>query len=217
MATTNRFVWPLGGLAVADEMNTAFGPRINRNRWDFHDGIDLPAKKGTAIHAMSAGLVHQAGPAGNGFRSRHVVVKVNDATAGTLYLVHVHLDSIAAGIQVGAPVQQGQVIGTVGDDGAAYPHLHLEFRRGSPAETATVHPLGYLPYQDTSNFTEPAADRANDLTGRRAVRLRFRSVNRLEGDWCAWRSTCGEVTTFLPRGWSTSTTRAPSTKASGTS
>jgi murein DD-endopeptidase MepM/ murein hydrolase activator NlpD len=24
-------------------MNTSFGPRIDADRWDFHDGIDLPA------------------------------------------------------------------------------------------------------------------------------------------------------------------------------
>jgi len=57
-------------------MNTSFGPRINRNKWDFHDGIDLPAPIGTKVHAMRRGKVHRAGP-GNpgpgGFSSRHVV------------------------------------------------------------------------------------------------------------------------------------------------
>ena len=37
------YVWPLSKSTAADTMNTSFGPRINRNKWDFHDGIDLPA------------------------------------------------------------------------------------------------------------------------------------------------------------------------------
>ena len=31
--------------ATPDEMNTSFGPRIDADRWDFHDGIDLPARR----------------------------------------------------------------------------------------------------------------------------------------------------------------------------
>jgi hypothetical protein len=176
----------------------------------------LAREKGTPIHAMCAGRVYKAGPAGNGFRSRHVVLQVNDPTAGPLYLVHVHLHSIADGIVAGALVQQGQVIGTVGKDGAAYPHLHLEFRRGSPAESASVHPLGYLPYQDTANFTEPTADRANDLTGRRADPAAVpRSSVGWREIWCAWRWTCGEAARCLRPGWSTSTTRTPCNEGIG--
>ena len=37
------FIWPLGKSTAPDEMNTSFGPRINENKWDFHDGVDLPA------------------------------------------------------------------------------------------------------------------------------------------------------------------------------
>ena len=44
-------------------MNTSYGPRIDADRWDFHDGIDLPAAVGTPVHAMADGVVHRAGPA----------------------------------------------------------------------------------------------------------------------------------------------------------
>ena len=47
-------------------MNTSYGPRIDADRWDFHDGIDLPAAVGTPVHAMADGVVHRAGPADNG-------------------------------------------------------------------------------------------------------------------------------------------------------
>ena len=104
MPAHGPFIWPLGGSAVADEMNTSFGPRIDADRWDFHDGIDLPAATGTPVHAMASGVVHRAGPAdkthdGLGFGSTHVVLRVVDPTDGVddLYLVYLHLDSIAGG------------------------------------------------------------------------------------------------------------------------
>ena len=55
-------------------MNTSYGPRIDADRWDFHDGIDLPAAVGTPVHAMAEGTVLSAGPAdrtgtGQGFGS----------------------------------------------------------------------------------------------------------------------------------------------------
>jgi murein DD-endopeptidase MepM/ murein hydrolase activator NlpD len=54
-------------------MNTSFGPRINTNRWDFHDGIDLPAEKGTKVYAMRDGTVRFAGRKGqDGYSSRHI-------------------------------------------------------------------------------------------------------------------------------------------------
>ena len=41
---------------LVPEMNTSFGPRIDAERWDFHDGIDLPALRGRPIHAMADGV-----------------------------------------------------------------------------------------------------------------------------------------------------------------
>ena len=132
-----HFIWPLGKSDdTPDEMNTSYGPRIDADRWDFHDGIDLPAAVGTPVHAMADGMVHRAGPAdktgdGQGFGSTYVIEKVRDPTDGqdNLFLVYLHLDSIAEGVIPGAHVQQGDVIGVVGQEDATYPHLHLEFRK----------------------------------------------------------------------------------------
>ncbi|MCI0366628.1 MAG: M23 family metallopeptidase, partial [Phycisphaerales bacterium] len=83
-----------------------------------------------------------------------------------------------------ASVAQGQIIGTVGDDDAAKnnPHLHFEFRKGTLREIGSVHPLGYLPYTDTPNFSPPVADRFNRLGSLMAARLLFGASSRLEGD-----------------------------------
>jgi hypothetical protein len=181
----SNYIWPLSKSTAPDKMNTSFGPRINRNKWDFHDGIDLPAPIGTKVHAMRGGKVHRAGP-GNpgpgGFSSRHVVLEVQDPSDGRMFLVYLHLHSIAEGIIGGAGVAPGQVLGTVGEDGAEYPHLHIEFRKGSSAEKSSVHPLGYLPYTDTANFSAPVLDRFNRLNTFMAARLLFGACSKLEGD-----------------------------------
>lgn len=175
------YVWPLSNCATPDEMNTSFGPRINNNKWDFHDGIDLPAAIGTNVHAMRAGTVLLADKGGtDGFSSRHIVLKVEDPNDGFIYLVYLHLYSIA--VSRGDIVTQGQVIGTVGKDHAHYPHLHFEFRKGLPREIDSVHPLGYLPYADTCNCSPPVSDRFNRLGQRMAARLLFGASSRLEGD-----------------------------------
>jgi hypothetical protein len=181
----SNYIWPLSKSTTPDAMNTSFGPRINRNKWDFHDGIDLPAPIGTRVHAMRGGKVHRAGP-GNpgdrGFSSRHVVLRVEDPSDGPMFLVYVHLHGIAEGITVGVEVAQGQFLGTVGEDDATYPHLHMEFRKGSSAEKSSVHPLGYLPYPDTANFSAPVLDRFNRLDTLMGARLLFEASSKLEGD-----------------------------------
>jgi hypothetical protein len=173
-------------------MNTSYGPRIDADRWDFHDGIDLPAPLGTPVHAMAAGVVYRAGPAdktglGQGFGSTHVLLQVVDPSDGKddLFLVYLHLDSIAEGVIPGTQVNQGDVIGAVGQEDATYPHLHFEFRKGGPQEDRSVHPLNYLPYLNTANFTQLRLDCCNfyrDDGAKRAVRLRFEAPDRREGD-----------------------------------
>src|SRR5262249_50788396 len=94
-------------------------------------------------------------------------------------------DSVAEGVIPGAHVCQGDVIGAVGQEDATYPHLHCEFRKVGPEQRRSVHPLHYLPYLDTANFTQLRLDRCNfyrDNSDKRAVRLRFDALERWEGD-----------------------------------
>lgn len=187
------FIWPLNKSPdTPDEMNTSYGPRIDADRWDFHDGIDLPASVGTPVHAMADGIVHRAGPAdktepGQGFGSTHIILKVVDPIDGKddLFLVYLHLDSIAEGVILGAHVHQGDVIGTVGQEDAQYPHLHFEFRKGGPEQERSVHPLRYLPYVNKGNFRKLHVDRCNFYRNdgdKKMVRLRFDVAGRREGD-----------------------------------
>ncbi len=197
----SSYIWPLSRSAAPDEMNTSYGPRINLDRWNFHDGIDLPAPIGTPVHAICDGIVLRAGDKGEGFTSRHVVLEIDDPADGAIFVIHLHLASIAAGIKPGKAIVQKQRLGTVGDDGASYPHLHLEFRKGTPDEASqsSVHPLHYLPYTDTANFVVSSRPRFNRFANRMASRIAFGASGRREGDLVRveveLRSTTALITT----------------------
>jgi len=166
-----RYVSPLGNSSQPDEMDTSFGPRVNRDRWDFHDGIDLPAPIGTLVHSVRRGKIHRAGRGGeHGYSSRHVVVEIEDPRDGPVYVVYLHLATIGQAIVEGAYVELGQILGTVGADDATHPHLHFEFRRGTPHEIGSVHPLGIcpIPTRRTSPHPSPIASTGSTGSWRRA-------------------------------------------------
>jgi murein DD-endopeptidase MepM/ murein hydrolase activator NlpD len=89
-----------------------------------HLGVDYAAATGTPVVAVADGVVLSADWAGAGgrqIRIRHV---------GGLESYYLHLSAFAKGIQAGARVEQGQLIGRVGATGTATgPHLDYRLRR----------------------------------------------------------------------------------------
>jgi hypothetical protein len=177
------FVWPLSGSSTPDPMHTSFGPRINRDSWDFHDGLDLPARKGTPVKAIADGDIFLLGPGGVlDFSSNFVLLRTWDAKGDTLYAAYVHLDWIAADLAQGKRVPQGHVLGGVGSRAATYDHLHFEIRRNSPLEIASEHPLKTLPYTDSPNFGAAGGLRYGYENGDLVLRAVFSAPDRREGD-----------------------------------
>ncbi len=98
-----------------------------------HEGLDLLATIGTPIYAAADGVVLNYGPAGgygNWVRLAHV---------GKVTTVYGHLSRFAPGLQVGAPVLRGELIGFVGNTGRSTgAHLHYEIQTsGRPVDPAT--------------------------------------------------------------------------------
>ncbi len=117
------FIWPVSGTVTS-----GFGMRWGR----MHEGIDIAAPTGTAIHAAAGGTVIYAGVmSGYG----NIVVIDHGGGIATAYG---HMSAIWVG---GGQVSQGQGIGAVGCTGhCTGPHVHFEVRvNGSP-----VDPMGYL-------------------------------------------------------------------------
>jgi murein DD-endopeptidase MepM/ murein hydrolase activator NlpD len=103
-----------------------------------HGAVDLPQKKGTPITMLT--LEHQEGDAevvyvgvlfGTTVITRHTLRE-----AGQLHdylLLFGHLDAQAVGLQARMHVQEGDVVGFVGDSASpTLVHLHLEARRVRP-------------------------------------------------------------------------------------
>lgn len=90
-------------------------------RWRAHTGVDYAAATGTRVKATADGVVEFAGRNGG---YGNVVILRHHSKYTTLYG---HLSSFARGIQKGARVEQGSVVGYVGSTGLATgPHLHYE-------------------------------------------------------------------------------------------
>lgn len=97
-------------------------------RWgSFHGGLDLAAPLGTPIHAVTDGVVEEAGPA-SGY-GNWIQIKADDGTI-TMYG---HMAASGVLVSKGQKVTAGDVIGLVGSEGfSTGPHLHFEvWKNGS--------------------------------------------------------------------------------------
>ncbi|MEO5366675.1 MAG: peptidoglycan DD-metalloendopeptidase family protein [Magnetococcus sp. WYHC-3] len=101
-----------------------------------HKGVDYAAPTGTPVRAAGAGQVIFRGYKG-GF-GKLILVRHN-AKYVTAYA---HLSEFNKGLKVGSTVRQGQIIGAVGQTGAATgPHLHYEVRvNGQQVNPLSVQP-----------------------------------------------------------------------------
>jgi murein DD-endopeptidase MepM/ murein hydrolase activator NlpD len=120
------FGWPVSG-----KPSSKYGGRGGGR----HDGIDIPARRGTPVRAAEAGrVIHSGG--GLGDYGQVVIVK----HAGRYSTVYAH--NRRNRVRKGEFVEKGQVIAEVGSTGnASGPHVHFELRRDRNPED----PLEYLP------------------------------------------------------------------------
>ena len=123
---------PLDFIRISSRFSNArFHPVLKRYRP--HHGVDYAAPTGTPVKTIGDGVVieraYQGGGAGNYVKIRH------NSVYTTTYM---HLSRFASGIQKGATVKQGQVIGYVGSTGLSTgPHLDFRVHQN----TQPVNPL----------------------------------------------------------------------------
>lgn len=110
-----RFLWPVPHFY---KVSSNFGPRGRRH----HDGIDIPAPKGTPIVSVDEGIVIYSD---NGIRGygNMIVISHGDDT----FTVYAH--NRVNKVDKGDRVSRGQLIAEVGNTGRSTgPHLHFEIR-----------------------------------------------------------------------------------------
>jgi len=120
-----QFAWHLWSGTVT----SGFGMRHGT----MHDGVDISAPAGTAVHAADSGVVAFAGKL-NGYGNT-VIIRHSD----NYVTVYGHNARIL--VSEGSPVARGQSIGAVGTSGRTTgPNLHFEVRYDNHA----YNPLSYL-------------------------------------------------------------------------
>lgn len=137
-----RFLWPVNGRIIV-----GFGPRAGGLH---NDGINILARRGTAVRAAENGLVAYSGNELRGF-GKLLLIK----HAGGWMSAYAHNEKLL--VDVGEKVDRGQIIARVGATGSVVrPQLHFELRRGvrvvNPithlqplrAEAAPVTPIAFL-------------------------------------------------------------------------
>jgi murein DD-endopeptidase MepM/ murein hydrolase activator NlpD len=129
-------------------LTSPFGQRRNpfTSRPDFHAGIDLSAQRGTPVYAPASGRVAFAGRYDarrnvGWWRYGNLVSIRHGDDFVTLFG---HLDAVK--VRAGQQVEQGDLIGLVGNTGwSTNPHLHYEVRRRDAAgELRPVDPRVYI-------------------------------------------------------------------------
>ena len=133
-------------------ISSRFGMRKDPylHSWRKHTGVDYAAPLGTRVRATADGVVEFAGRKGG---YGNAIILRNSGRYSTLYG---HLRAFAHGIHRGVRVEQGEIIGFVGQTGwATGPHLHYEFRIAGVARNplAVALPAAVpVPAQDLPAF-----------------------------------------------------------------
>jgi murein DD-endopeptidase MepM/ murein hydrolase activator NlpD len=112
---TGRFLWPVPHFY---KVSSSFGPRGRRH----HDGIDIPAPKGTPVVAVDTGVVIYSDNGIRGYGNMIVVAHGDD-----IFTVYAH--NKKNNVDKGDRVEKGEVIAQIGNTGRSTgPHLHFEIR-----------------------------------------------------------------------------------------
>ena len=150
---------PLEFSRISSGFAMRFHPILHQ--WRAHKGVDYAAATGTHVKATADGTVEFAGRQGG---YGNVVTVKHQGGFSTSYA---HLSSIARGLRKGARVQQGEVIGKVGQTGwATGPHLHYEFRVNNEVRnplTVALPAALPIPAQQLAAFGRASAPLAAEL------------------------------------------------------
>src|SRR5687768_16351022 len=116
-------IWPSTGRITQQYGCTGFWaePRYGSCR-HFHGGVDVADRQDTPIHAAADGVITHVG--WDPWGTRAWMVMIDHADGVTTWYVHLRGRDVA-GIEVGARVEQGDVVGYMSDTGMATGvHLH---------------------------------------------------------------------------------------------
>lgn len=118
-------------------ITSPYGARVLNGVKQFHPGIDIGCKqKDTLIQAAYSGVIYQAGYSKT-FGNRVWVRNDNG-----LYAVYAHMKSINSRLKQGDKIEEGEIIGIMGNTGLSFGvHLHFELREKPFAGAKSIEPI----------------------------------------------------------------------------
>lgn len=119
-------------------IGSGFGKKGSAWSLGYHTGTDMFGNPGTNIVAVYQGKVVQAINAGS--YGNHVVIEHN-YNGFKFYTLYAHMTAGSLKVKTGQEVQQGQVLGIIGQTGNAFGiHCHFEVRYPQNAfQTTSLH------------------------------------------------------------------------------
>ncbi len=131
-------------------------------KWRSHKGVDYASRTGTPVRATADGVITRTRRE-RGYGNVVMIKHFNIYTT-----VYAHLSRFGKGIRRGKNVQQGQIIGYVGQTGLATgPHLHYEFRvrnvHKNPLSVSVPKQVPALKGKDLVAFKAETADVLKEL------------------------------------------------------
>ncbi len=130
------------GKPISGHITSRYGRRVDpiNGKKAFHTGIDLKGKKGEKVYCTASGVVKKAFY--NGGYGNYVKIDHENGYC----TVYAHLQNFV--VKKGDRVEQGQLIGQVGNTGRSTgSHLHYEVL----ISNKTVNPLKFMKIADTSH------------------------------------------------------------------
>lgn len=127
---------PIIEMPVEGQVHFIAGLGVRRSGGRRHQGVDLGATMGTPVVAAWDGEVVKVGQN----RLGGWIVRILHPNGITTYYAHLRSEAL---VNEGDVVQQGEVIGYVGESGNARgttPHLHFEMHSGKKL----LNPLNYI-------------------------------------------------------------------------
>jgi len=129
VVSASGLIWPVPG-----KISSYYGMRRGRP----HEGIDIPAPRGTPIRAAANGLILASSGSLKGYSGYGRVIIIDHGKGIRTLYAHNSKNRVKSG----SCIRAGEIIGEVGATGRATGnHLHFEVRKnGRP-----INPLNYLP------------------------------------------------------------------------
>lgn len=116
----------------------------------FHNGLDIAGNIGDPLYATYNGIVDYVQNENIGANGKHVKI-ISEIGGETFMFIMIHMNDVY--VEAGDLVQQGAIIGEIGDTGNAYnvpnKHVHISIRKRNPNGS---WPTGLYDYEDPISF-----------------------------------------------------------------